>query len=553
MKKLLIIFTTCSILITGCGITKDKTSNNYDVEDSNVASIENSETVSGEKTTALIMEAFIPQYYKGDIYYLDNENNISAINETTGEIRTVIDTSVPLVDFSINENKLFYIENNDNDYTLQYGEMENLETINELPDMSYNFQEGMNPLHNMLIKDNIIYYTENNSIFIIDINKNTKTELAVKSDVSITSLLYVVNDKIYFTEEKENENSLYSISIDKNILTKENSFTKNALAENKNIFYYNNEIYFVKKDSLCRILKIDENGTSSIVFRGLNINKIQIAKDNIFILDDASISRDLFVSNKEDKTKLVDNKVLDFCVGDNAVYYCSKNSDDNFYINKVNLLGEEKESLINLKDSSLSQMVIYKNQLYFTLENGDLHSYNTLNKNTDFIDTNVSSISYLGDNLSYTSEDSGITKIYLPNIQSNVKEEIVNEPVEEIPAAESLNEEISTEQLISNLIIDFDNAWADYVNEKNESVIDYISPNSPINNYLSKFQRDITDEEFLNIDVKAVRIDTISAEVDVDETLRKIINGVEEIKDYKWTYSVILEDSEWKVYNYKKR
>ena len=548
MKKLFIIFITCSLLITGCNINKNYNLENSSSKESNKYSTEsntvNSENLNSIKTSALIIDAFTPNYYDGNIYYIDKEDNISAINEITGESTTIIDINGKIVDFTISENILFYWANNNNDYSLHYGEMKNLENINTLKDMTYKFQDGVHSFKYMIIKDNIIYYAENNNIFVIDINKKTKKEISVDKSINVTSLLYVIKDIIYFIQENKDENFLYSLSIDDKLLTKQNSFTFNTLEDNKNIFYYNNEIYYVKKDSLSRIIKIDKTGNSSTIFRGFNIDKIKILKDNLFILDDTSISKDLFVSNKEDKTKLIATKVTDFCVGENEIFYSSEDSNNKFYINKVNLLGEEKVSLVNLENLSLSEILSSEDLLYFTLENGDLHSYNTNNKETTFIDKNVSKISLLGNNLVYSYKNSSTEKIYLPNIETQVEESITEELTIEEP---------SPEEIISNLIIDFDNAWADYVNEENELVKDYIAPNSPIYDYLSKFQRNIIDEEFLNIEVKATRIKETTGEVDVNETLKKVVNGVEEIKNYQWTYSVILVDDEWKVYNYKKR
>ncbi len=153
---------------------------------------------------------------------------------------------------------------------------------------------------------------------------------------------------------------------------------------------------------------------------------------------------------------------------------------------------------------------------------------------------------------SYDNEVKEILNIEEIEDPEQEKEEVVDEENSEINRNSNDELSSSTENILKDLIINFDNAWIEYVNDGSQNIYNYIVPGSEVDKDINNFNRNGTKEEFLDIEVKDIEIEDNNAYIKVYEKIKKIENDKETIKEYNWIYHCPNIDEEWLVSDYTK-
>ncbi len=113
-------------------------------------------------------------------------------------------------------------------------------------------------------------------------------------------------------------------------------------------------------------------------------------------------------------------------------------------------------------------------------------------------------------------------------------------------------ENLSQEETLKKLLIDFNDAWIGYVNNDETKIFQYIIPGSEVEGNILKFNKEGVTEEFLQIQVKTVEVIGNQGFMKVHEEIEKITNGKREIMVYDWIYEAQKKDGVWLIKNYTK-
>ncbi|MCT4634191.1 MAG: hypothetical protein N4A76_15890 [Firmicutes bacterium] len=110
----------------------------------------------------------------------------------------------------------------------------------------------------------------------------------------------------------------------------------------------------------------------------------------------------------------------------------------------------------------------------------------------------------------------------------------------------------SDEDMVKNMLFDFNTAWVDYINTGDELVFDYVVPDGQAYKNMKSVNREGLSEEFLQVDIKNVNVDGSTATAAVHEKIRKVKDGSEKVVEYDWIYSFEKMDGSWRILGYKK-
>lgn len=105
---------------------------------------------------------------------------------------------------------------------------------------------------------------------------------------------------------------------------------------------------------------------------------------------------------------------------------------------------------------------------------------------------------------------------------------------------------------LKDLILNFDEAWIEYVNNDSDNIFNYVVPNSTVEDNIRNFNKKDLKEDFLKIDVKDISINKNTARIRVYEKLKKDKKGTIEIKEYNWIYEAQKVNGKWLILSYTK-
>lgn len=139
-------------------------------------------------------------------------------------------------------------------------------------------------------------------------------------------------------------------------------------------------------------------------------------------------------------------------------------------------------------------------------------------------------------------------------MEPNDSEVINNEVTQENSYLEEENREenMSEEETLKKLLVDFNNAWIEYVNNDDTKIFQYIISGSEVEDNILEFNKEGVTEEFLQMQIKSVEIVGSQGFIKVHEEIEKITNGNREIKVYNWIYEAEKKNDVWLIKNYTK-
>lgn len=111
---------------------------------------------------------------------------------------------------------------------------------------------------------------------------------------------------------------------------------------------------------------------------------------------------------------------------------------------------------------------------------------------------------------------------------------------------------LTEEEILENTLIQFNEAWIDYVNNSSMDIYNLIVKGSKVEDSINSFDKKGLTEKFLRIVVKDIYINGNVAFLKVYEKLEKTKDGKISIKEYDWIYELKKVDGQWLLVSYKK-
>ncbi len=235
------------------------------------------------------------------------------------------------------------------------------------------------PLRNMLVYDNVLYYTSGDGgarrIFTLDLETlENNTFYNDEQRSTYVDFMQYYDGKIYF----ENDSYIARMNPDKSefetLLTIEGEFSLSALAVfEDNIFYVNHN-----DNTLCRL---DINTLENTVFMENYVpSPISFYNSRVYYTDGARlVSSDIEGVEKRTVIELEENEAFSTLnVADGYIYYSYSseqnpfNRNDEYYLCRYNLNGGDNK-LIHSGDH-YSQLSINNGKIYAVLNDSDLYT-----------------------------------------------------------------------------------------------------------------------------------------------------------------------------------
>ena len=107
--------------------------------------------------------------------------------------------------------------------------------------------------------------------------------------------------------------------------------------------------------------------------------------------------------------------------------------------------------------------------------------------------------------------------------------------------------------VIENRMIDFNDAWIEYVNNNDQSYFNYITPDGVAYKNAKGFNRTGLTEKFLEMRVNQINIAGNVATVKVYEEIQKTKDGNVTVAKYNWIYNLVKKNGIWLIDGYKKQ
>ncbi|MBI9013934.1 MAG: hypothetical protein JEZ08_16990 [Clostridiales bacterium] len=108
-------------------------------------------------------------------------------------------------------------------------------------------------------------------------------------------------------------------------------------------------------------------------------------------------------------------------------------------------------------------------------------------------------------------------------------------------------------EVIKNRMIDFNDAWIEYVNNNDQSYFNYITSDGVAYKNAKGFNRTGLTEKFLEMRVNQINIAGNTATAKVYEEIEKTKDGNVTIAKYNWIYNLVKKNGVWLIDGYKKQ
>lgn len=131
---------------------------------------------------------------------------------------------------------------------------------------------------------------------------------------------------------------------------------------------------------------------------------------------------------------------------------------------------------------------------------------------------------------------------------------------ESTESSDSSNETDSSEssgtdekEVIKNRMIDFNDAWIEFVNNNDQSYFNYITSDGVAYKNAKGFNRTGLTEKFLDMRVNQINIAGNTATAKVYEEIQKTKDGNVTVAKYNWIYNLVKKNGVWLIDGYKKQ
>lgn len=108
-------------------------------------------------------------------------------------------------------------------------------------------------------------------------------------------------------------------------------------------------------------------------------------------------------------------------------------------------------------------------------------------------------------------------------------------------------------EVIRNRMIDFNDAWIEFVNNNDQSYFNYITSDGVAYNNAKGFNRTGLTEKFLDMRVNQINIAGNTATVKAYEEIQKTKDGNVTVAKYNWIYNLVKKNDVWLIDGYKKQ
>lgn len=109
------------------------------------------------------------------------------------------------------------------------------------------------------------------------------------------------------------------------------------------------------------------------------------------------------------------------------------------------------------------------------------------------------------------------------------------------------------EQAVRNALVDFNDAWIEYVNNDDDAFFDHITKSGVAYKNAKGFDTNGLTEKFLVMKINQVNVAGNTATAKVYEEIQKNKNGNVTVAKYNWIYNLIKTDGKWLIDGYKKQ
>ncbi|MCH4888678.1 hypothetical protein EZV73_13880 [Acidaminobacter sp. JC074] len=109
------------------------------------------------------------------------------------------------------------------------------------------------------------------------------------------------------------------------------------------------------------------------------------------------------------------------------------------------------------------------------------------------------------------------------------------------------------EQAVRNALVEFNDAWIEYVNNDNQAYFDLITSNGVAYKNAKNFNRTGLTEKFLVMKINQVNVSGSYATAKVYEEIQKTKDGSTTVAKYNWIYSLKKIDGKWLIDGYTKQ
>lgn len=115
------------------------------------------------------------------------------------------------------------------------------------------------------------------------------------------------------------------------------------------------------------------------------------------------------------------------------------------------------------------------------------------------------------------------------------------------------DDEKDEEQAVRNALVDFNDAWIDYVNDGNKAYFNHITSDGVAYNNAKNFNTKGLTEKFIVMKINQVNVAGNTATAKVYEEIQKTKDGNVTVAKYNWIYNLVKKDGKWLIDGYKKQ
>ncbi|SHH79429.1 DUF5050 domain-containing protein [Clostridium grantii] len=425
MKKLSILTIILMLLTSTVGCTHNTnhvTSNKITTSTTTENTIVKSVDIKSVKTnlSGEILKGTNSTFYEDYIYYINEDYDLARINQSEQTVEILTELESPIINFTLYEDKIYYQTEKDSASKV-------LKSMNlDGTKVEENWWIGKNINHtNLLEKINFfnekIYYIQDNSIYKVDLDgKNEEivyepTVTKETTGVKTLSFINITDKAIYVLCEKDNNNMINRISLDKSYIGDDKTkILKTILNYNKEkelnindiLRFVDDGVYLLTGNTLDKMYKLTETEKDlKQIFTGYHIKNFFITKDSIYVLDNGNnLNKLIKLSLDGSKEELIKENIVSFALETDTLLL-AEYKNNIFSINEMNSSGETT-NLLNINGNLENiNLIEGENNILLSTDNLGLYIINKNSKNIKLVDKTSLNINLKDNFIEYNADE----------------------------------------------------------------------------------------------------------------------------------------------------
>ena len=215
--------------------------------------------------------------------------------------------------------------------------------------------------YSLNVSNGYLYYLalntdDNYKVNIVKIKTDGSEKEILKTIVTSSTKMYLIDDNIYYRNDENGENKVYKIDINgKNEAVVVNKYVSNFQVDDENIYYSDNDLKLYKMNL--------KNSEEKEVSDKITTRYFQVIDKWIYFIDDSQ--------NRLSKIKIDGKEILVisdkinseiFSIKDDKIYYLDSNSHK---ICRMKTDGTDIKELVDLGTSQITRINIAQNNIYY--------------------------------------------------------------------------------------------------------------------------------------------------------------------------------------------